>query len=113
MRVFQEPNPHVLNPNFPCGKCGLKVRKNHKAIQCNNCNFWTHIKCDGIANSLYEKLIVSTSSNYYCKICMDSVLPFQDLSDDQFFLCQKGFNNDDIRSTCQLFPSIKINTLFK
>ncbi len=39
MRYFQEPDPHELNPNLPCGKCGLKVRKNHKAIQCNSCNF--------------------------------------------------------------------------
>ena len=112
MRYFQEPDLQDPNPFFPCGKCGLKVRNNHKAIQCDNCNYWTHIKCDGIDNSSYEKLKKSFSM-YFCKICLESALPFQELNDDQFFLCQKGFPNEDVKSTCQLFPSHKINTLFK
>ena len=41
-RFFQETDLNDPNPSFPCGKCGLKVSNNHKAIQCDSCNFWTH-----------------------------------------------------------------------
>ena len=44
-----------------------------------------NIKCDGIDNSSYEKLKKSFSM-YFCKICLESALPFQELNDDQFFL---------------------------
>ena len=111
MRYFDEPTDD--NPNYPCGKCGLKVRNNHKAIQCDNCNFWNHIKCDGIDNSLYEKLKESSSS-YFCKICMELALPFQHLTNEQFFSCQKNISqNNKVYSSMQLFPSHRLNTLFK
>ena len=101
------------NPFFPCGKCGLKVHDNHKAIQCDSCNFWTHIKCDGVNNSLYENLKKSNST-YYCKLCKELALPFQQLTDEQFFICQKGVNLEvDVNSSLQLFPNHKINSLFK
>ena len=111
MRYFQEPNPYDLNPVFPCGKCCLLVRQNHKAIQCDSCNYWTHIKCDGISNSLYDKLKNSTSK-YYCKICIELALPFQQLNNEQFFLCQKGIHHEEVINL-QLFPSHRIKTLFK
>ena len=102
MRYFQEPDLNEMNPFFPCGKCGLKVRNNHKAIQCDNCIFWTHIKCDGIDNSLYENLKES-SSKYFCKICLELALPFQHLNNEQFYLCQKGLPYDDC--SFQLLPT--------
>ena len=109
MRYFEEPTDQ--NPKYPCGKCGLKVRNNHKAIQCDNCNFWTHIKCDRIDNSLYENLKESPSK-YFCKICMENALPFQHLTNEQFYFYQKGVPHDD-SSTIQLIPTHRINTLFK
>ena len=36
MRFFQEPETDNPNPLFPCGKCGIKVNNNHKAIQCDS-----------------------------------------------------------------------------
>jgi len=112
MRYFQEPDLNQLDTFFPCGKCGLKVRNNHKAIQCDNCNFWTHIKCDGLDNSIYENLKKSTSK-YYCKICLELALPFQQLTNEQFFLCQKGILQQDVINSLQLYPSHRLNTLFK
>ena len=112
MRFFQEPDPDDPNPSFPCGKCGLKVRNNHRAVQCDSCNFWTHIKCDGVDNSLYENL-KNSNSDYFCKICKELAIPFQQLNDEQFFICQQGVNHDvDLTSSLQ-FPNQKIKTLFR
>ena len=30
---------------FPCGQCGKSVRSNQRAIQCEECLYWQHIKC--------------------------------------------------------------------
>ena len=62
---FEEPDPNLENPKFPCGKCNLNIRKNNKAIQCDSCNFWTHIKCDGIDSKQYE-LLKTSEEPYFC-----------------------------------------------
>ena len=41
MKYFVEPISE--NPKYPCGTCKLNVNKTHKAIQCDNCNYWNHI----------------------------------------------------------------------
>ena len=33
---------------FPCGICLNPVAKNHKAVKCDNCDLWIHIKCNKI-----------------------------------------------------------------
>ena len=44
----------LRTPKYPCGICHKNV--NEKGIFCNNCNFWHHIKCNGISASEYEAL---------------------------------------------------------
>ena len=43
---------------------------------------------------------------------MENALPFQHLTNEQFYFYQKGVPHDD-NSTIQLFPTHRINTLFK
>ena len=50
MRYFNEPSEEEENPVYPCGICTKKVGQRRKAIQCDLCNFWNHIKCDEIDN---------------------------------------------------------------
>jgi len=51
-RFFQEPTDK--NPKYPCGICAKIVSQRHKAIQCDTCNYWNHIKCNEISDSNYE-----------------------------------------------------------
>ena len=41
----------VLNPpnrlKWPCSICNKNCLKNQAAIQCDKCDKWCHIKCDG------------------------------------------------------------------
>ena len=57
MRYFVEPTEE--NSKYPCGICSKNVNSSHKAIQCDSCNFWNHIKCDQIDNKTYEELKIS------------------------------------------------------
>jgi hypothetical protein len=40
-RSLAKPGP----PKHPCGYCYKPVAKNHRAVLCKACNYWSHIKC--------------------------------------------------------------------
>jgi hypothetical protein len=49
----------AINPGpikFPCGQCGKSVSSNQRAIQCEECLFWQHIKCIGLPLKEYDRL---------------------------------------------------------
>ena len=68
MKYFVEPIRE--NPKYPCGTCKLNVNKTHKAIQCDNCNYWNHIKCDKIDSNLYETL-KNSKKHYISNLCKE------------------------------------------
>ena len=69
-----------------CGICLKRVAMRHKSVQCDLCDKWHHIKCDGIDNKTYDFLKKSSiSEKYFCKTCNEDTFPFQKLSDDEFF----------------------------
>ena len=41
---------------FPCKICNNPVLKNHKAVECDNCGLWVHIKCNEINTQTYKYL---------------------------------------------------------
>ena len=48
-----------LNPGpvkNPCGFCWKPVAKTHRAIYCDGCFYWCHIKCAGITPDIYYRL---------------------------------------------------------
>ncbi|CAG2210856.1 unnamed protein product [Mytilus edulis] len=86
-----------LNPGpvkFPCGTCEKGVRKNQRAIQCDDCNVWFHLKCIDLPLNEYE-LLGSTTDSWFCKICY---LP--DFSDSYFIDFNEESNapNDSLSS---------------
>ena len=42
---------------FPCSICESSVMSNQKAIQCDSCNLWAHIKCDGTSLNDYNDMM--------------------------------------------------------
>ena len=52
----------------PCGICGNSVKNEHKAICCDNCSFWIHIKCNNTLDKEYEFLKTSDEM-WSCIIC--------------------------------------------
>ena len=82
---------NIINANhpFPCGICQKNVNINQKAIECSNCNFWIHIKCNGTSVDEYNKMIDINSAlteaeiqenEWMCNKCqisnMANIFPF-------------------------------------
>ena len=51
---------------YPCSVCSKSVNKNQKAIQCDQCNSWSHASCNGISKSEYESLVQEDGSISWC-----------------------------------------------
>ena len=60
---------------FPCAIFKRTVAKNHKALQCDLCDQWIHIKCNLIDKKTYEKLKHDTSF-WFCINCSDNIFPY-------------------------------------
>ena len=60
-----------LNPGpvkNPCGLCSKSVASNHRAVLCEVCYYWQHIKCAGISPSEY-KLLSASEDPWVCRNC--------------------------------------------
>ena len=80
---------------YPCSICKGSVHSNHKAIQCDVCQLWVHIKCNHISISKYkeyqkeneeEEGTKNTKEAFFCSTCFNEVLPFGNENDNVFSL---------------------------
>ena len=72
--------------------CLKAVAKNHKAIECNLCNKWVHIKCNKFNKKDYITYQEDEERPFYCIKCLADSLPLQNLSNNQFDLTNKGIH---------------------
>ena len=62
-----------LNPGpvkNPCGKCSRPVAKTHRAVQCEACYYWLHIKCEGISPAEYT-ILCGDDDPWICNNCLN------------------------------------------
>jgi hypothetical protein len=52
----------------PCTDCNKPVKSNQKAIQCNFCDLWTHLKCTKLTVSEYN--LMSKSNDFFIVIAV-------------------------------------------
>ena len=68
----------------PCSICKFRVLNNHKAIFCNICHLWTHLKCTPL--SLVEYIDISLSEDdWYCPNCLSEIFSFNHYDNDTDF----------------------------
>ena len=72
-----------MSAKFPCKICNNPVAKNHKAVACDNCGLWIHIKCNKINTQTY-KYLQKESCAWYCISCSSKIFPFSNLNEDHF-----------------------------
>ena len=72
-------------PKYPCTRCGKGVVARSKAISCDQCEKWTHIKCcDVISVEDYDKLVLKNQAfNFICNACTQQELPIGYLDDPE------------------------------
>ena len=88
---------------YPCEICNKSVHKNHRAIQCDICQYWIHIKCNGVSLNDYHDLQLS-DDQWFCKKCISDIFPFSSLYDTELnnlLNCRKPSDLD-------LLPSLDI-----
>ena len=103
-----EPAESDPQARHPCGTCSRKVSDRNKAFQCKACNYWNHIRCDGILPYDYDKFnklpqAVKDKRIHFCKKCIENSIPFQKLSDDEFLISivkNIDYNEDLNLRTC-------------
>ena len=64
-----------LNPGpDKCITCNRTVATNHRAVSCDSCNGWTHIKCGNIKPNQYKAMQLMDNFEWFCQPCLDARL---------------------------------------
>jgi hypothetical protein len=81
----------------PCGFCKKAVAKNHRAICCDLCQNWIHIKCNKLDKKDYKYFQDNIDENFFCLNCLTDNIPFTKLNHTEFLASLKKdrFNLDD------------------
>ena len=74
--IHPHPGPRV--PKHPCTVCDKGVTARSKAVECDQCFCWTHIKCtEAISIPAYNQAVLENYNlNFICDRCTISTLPF-------------------------------------
>ena len=76
---------NINHPKFLCKICTKNVQDKDKAVQCDLCEGWIHIKCNNL-NYLDYKYLQNCNESWYCIESYSSVFPFNPLSSNKDFL---------------------------
>ena len=91
----------------PCGICYKAVKKNHKAVQCDECDLWVHIGCNGTSNDEYELLKISDDP-WVCLVCKLvnnlEILPFTQCDNTEL----SSINNTNSMKFLESLPNAEI-----
>ena len=71
--VAINPGPQTAASNTTkdkCSICSRTVASNHRAIECDNCLQWCHIKCGSVTPREYQKMINLENLSWLCPKCM-------------------------------------------
>ena len=67
------------------------VKSNQKALQCDFCDHWTHLRCTTITVKEYH-ILTKCDDQYFCHLCNDRLPAFS----DSFFLNTFIGNNNTV-----------------
>ena len=110
IHYFEEPTDDSLSP---CGICNRNIGINHKFVKCIICNYKIHIKCNKTDAATFEKN-KKNSDHIYCLKCLEEIIPFQNLSDEQFYMTsEKGIQSDIDQLNLSILPNNSLRTFFK
>ena len=79
------PNPgpdHGTTRGSLCSVCRKTVARNYRAINCDLCELWCHIRCGGVKPQEYIKLQSVNHFSWTCPACSSTLksLPFANIS---------------------------------
>ena len=111
---------NINHPKFPRKVCAKNVQCKDKAVQCDLCELWIHIKCNNL-NYLGYRYLQTCDESWYCIECCSTNFPFNSIFSNKNFLacctntdsnitqCKDLENNHD--SSLLLKPSSNLELL--
>ena len=87
---------NMKNPKFPSRICTKNVHNKDKAVQCDLCEFWIHIKCNNL-NYLDYRHLQNCDESWYCIECCSTIFPFNSLSSKKFLACYTNTDSNIIQ----------------
>ena len=72
-------NPGPTINSSRCSVCIKNVARNHRALSCDQCELWCHMKCGRLKPSQYKHLQQKDQFNRIFPACLLSVLPFAEV----------------------------------
>ena len=69
---------------FPCVVCAKRVYDWNKALACDICNEWVHIKCNNLDDKDYRYHVNHPYAPFTCIKCIINYIPFSKLDNNQF-----------------------------
>ena len=69
--VLSNPGP----VRYPCTVCNKSVCSNQRALQCDECQLWSHAGCVHVSSSLYSVLQAKIQFSWQCPSCLFAALP--------------------------------------
>ena len=105
--ILSDLEPPCNNIPFPCGNCNKNVDK--KAVFCDHCGKWIHLKCNNISNSEYRVLVEELDDKqWFCLKCTilnnTSMFPFTLVTDNVLL----GLSDIDMPSITGTLPSFEV-----
>ena len=70
---------------IPCRVCTINVHDKDKAVRCDLCELWIHIKCNNL-NYLDYRYPQNCDESWYCIECCNTIFPFNSQSSNKKFL---------------------------
>ena len=99
------------NSSTCCSVCKKQVLVNHRAIECDICCYWCHIRCGEVLLCEYRQLQATRDFHWTCPSCISILksMPFADVSnlESSFSSC----SSHDYDSSSIHYASSKTNVL--
>ena len=87
----------IKHPKFPCTICAKNVQDKDKAVQCDLCELWIHIRFNNL-NYLDYRYLQNYDESWYCIDCCSTTFLFNSLSSNRNFLaCCKNTDSNIIQ----------------
>jgi exonuclease III len=103
------------NSKCPCITCCKNVNYNQKALYCDSCSKWIHLKCTTLTLNDYAQL-ATEPSDWFCTKCLSSLFPFNAIEDDFDFLCclyNLAYSNKPNASLIKNSQQLKLTNKYK
>ena len=66
-------NPGPTNSTVKCSVCGRTVARNHRAVKCDACSLWCHIKCGKVNAKTYIDMMNTSQLQWTCPVCLSKL----------------------------------------